>query len=197
GLKREWISLNIVPVGIKQIANWKISKMKGDHLKKFKQGIMLYKAKGNKILLKGFQATLLKEILISVLGKKRGYQISTILRKPTPNSFPLNLFTESTRTIVINASQGILKNLSKADLISPLIDSGAASVEAAYIVLKAKMTKRDALNHVIKEATGTINSSVAVLGTLLILRALSYVPTPGRIAILIVAKIALKKFRNR
>ena len=59
------------------------------------------------------------------------------------------------------------------------------------------MTKRDALNHVIKEATGTINSSVAVLGTLLILRALSYIPTPGCIAILLIAQIAAKKLKNK
>lgn len=99
--------------------------------------------------------------------------------------------------MTLSAFKGILNNVSKEFLISPLVDSGVASVEVVYLVLKGNMTKRDALNHVIKEATGTINSSVAVLGTLLILRALSYIPTPGRIAILIVAKIALKKFRNR
>ena len=99
--------------------------------------------------------------------------------------------------MALSAFKGILNNVSKEFLISPLVDSGVASVEVVYLVLKGKMTKRDAFNHVIKEATGTINSSVAVLGTLLILRALSYIPTPGRIAILIVAKIAVKKLRNR
>ena len=99
--------------------------------------------------------------------------------------------------MTLSAFKGILKNLSKAGLISSLIDSGAASVEVVYLVLKGKMTKRDALNHVIKEATGTINSGATVLGTLLILRALSYIPTPGRIAILIVAKIAVKSLKNK
>ena len=99
--------------------------------------------------------------------------------------------------MALSAFKGILNNVSKEFLISPLVDSGVASVEVVYLVLKGKMTKRDAFNHVIKGATGTINSSVAVLGTLLILRALSYIPTPGRIAILIVAKIAVKKLRNR
>jgi len=99
--------------------------------------------------------------------------------------------------MTLSAFKGILNNVSKEFLISPLVDSGFASVEVVYLVLKGKMTKRDALNHVIKEATGTINSSVAVLGTLLILRALSYIPTPGRIAILIVAKIAVKKLKNK
>ena len=99
--------------------------------------------------------------------------------------------------MTLSAFKGILNNVSKEFLISPLVDSGFASVEVVYLVLKGKMTKRDALNHVIKEATGTINSSVAVLGTLLILRALSYVPTPGRIAILIVAKIAVKSLKNK
>ena len=99
--------------------------------------------------------------------------------------------------MTLSAFKGILNNVSKEFLISPLVDSGVASVEVVYLLLKGKMTKRDALNHVIKEATGTINSSVAVFGSLLILRALSYISTPGRIAILIVAKIAVKKLQNR
>ena len=99
--------------------------------------------------------------------------------------------------MTLSAFKGILNNVSKEFLISPLVDSGFASVEVVYLVLKGRMNKRDAFRHLIKEATGTINSSVAVLGTLLILRALSYVPTPGRIAILIVAKIAVKKLKNK
>lgn len=99
--------------------------------------------------------------------------------------------------MTLSAFKGILNNVSKEFLISPLVDSGAASVEVVYLVLTGRMNKRDAFRHLIKEATGTINSSVAVLGTLLILRALSYVPTPGRIAILIVAKIAVKKLKNK
>ncbi|KRT65588.1 MAG: hypothetical protein XU11_C0023G0012 [Candidatus Dadabacteria bacterium CSP1-2] len=99
--------------------------------------------------------------------------------------------------MTLSAFKGILNNVSKEFLISPLVDSGVASVEVVYLVLKGRMNKRDAFRHLIKEAAGSINSSATVLGTLLILRALSYIPTPGCIAILIVAKIAVKKLKNK
>ena len=137
------------------------------------------------------------KIFNHALANKRDSKKSAALGKRFTNNLTLNQYVDLPRTIITGAVKEVLNNLPKVGLISPLVDSGAASVEVLYLVLKGKMTKRDALNHVIKEATGTINSSVAVLGTLLILRALSYIPTPGRIAILVVAKIALKKFRNR
>jgi hypothetical protein len=44
--------------------------------------------------------------------------------------------------MTLSAFKGILNNVSKEFLISPLVDSGVASVEVVYLVLKGKMTKR-------------------------------------------------------
>ena len=67
-------------------------------------------------------------------------------------------FSDPISFLIISAVKEVLNNLPKVGLISPLVDSGAASVEMIYLVLKGKMTKRDAFKHVIKEARGTINS---------------------------------------
>ncbi|MGH7802458.1 MAG: hypothetical protein ACREOW_17855 [Thermodesulfobacteriota bacterium] len=158
---------------------------------------MLYQTEGDKNLVRGLKAKILKGVSISVLGRKKGSRISGVLRKYADNNSPLNLLMEYTLAVALSSSQGILNNLAKAGLISPLVDSGVASLEAVYLLVRGRVNKKGALNHIIKEATGTINSSVAVLGTLLILRAFSYIPTPGRIAILVVAKIAVKKLQNR
>jgi hypothetical protein len=197
GLQKGRVSMNIIQVGIKQIADWKITKMKGLFLEKVQQGRRLYKSIEVRKLEKVPELVNLTNILISILGKKKKYKISNFLRKSTPKSFPLNLFIESPRTIAISGSKGIRNNLTKADLIPPLIDGGAASVEAVYLLLKGKISKRKALDHIINEASGSISSGMTLLVALVIIRALSYIPTPGRIAILIVAKIALKKLRNR
>ena len=125
------------------------------------------------------------------------FQILSDLRTWTKRGVSINFCEVLSKSMTLSAFKGILNNVSKEFLISPLVDSGVASVEVVYLVLKGRMNKRDAFRHLIKEAAGSINSSATVLGTLLILRALSYIPTPGRIAILIVAKIAVKKFRNR
>ncbi len=158
---------------------------------------MLYKIEGDKNLVAGLKEKILKRISISVLGEKRGSQLSGVLRKYTNNNSSLNLLMEYTLAIAVSSSQGMLNNLAKAGLISPLVDSGVASLEAVYLLVRGRVNKRGAFNHIINEASGSLSSGVSVLGTLAVLRALAYIPTPGRIAILIVAKIALKKLQNR
>jgi hypothetical protein len=196
-IKKGWTSLNLIQAGIRRAARKRISKIKGNYLQKARQGRGLYETRGDSKLVKGLQAKILRGILISVFAKKREYQLSTVLMGSTANSFPLNLFKKSPRATAIRASHGILNNLARVSLTSPLIDSGVASVEAVYLLIRGRVNKRGALNHIINEASESVSSGISVLGTLMILRGLSYIPTPGRIAILIVARIALKKFRNK
>ncbi len=197
GMKKAWIALNVLQKGINGISEWKDSKINGYVLKKVKHRRMHYDIGKHTIFSKELKAKILKTFINQILVNKGDFKKSAALAKCYINNLALNQGVDSPRTIIIGAVKEVLNNLPKVGLISPLVDSGVASVEVVYSVLKGKMTKRDALNHVIKGATGTINSSVAVLGTLLILRALSYVPTPGRIAILIAAKIAVKSLKNK
>lgn len=149
------------------------------------------------IFSKELKAKILKTFINQILVNKGDFKKTAALAKCYINNLALNQGVDSPRTIIIGAVKEVLNNLPKVGLISPIVDSGVASVEVVYLVLKGRMNKREAFRHLIKEAAGGINLSATVLGTLLILGALSYIPTPGRIAILIVAKIALKKFRNR
>ncbi len=197
GLKKAFIALSKLQEGISQISGWNISKINGYVSKRVKRRRMRYNIGKDTILSNGIKAEILKRFINQVLVIKKDSKKSAALGKRFTNNLALNQLVDSPRTIIISAVKEVLNNLPKVGLISPLVDSGTASVEMIYLVLKGKMTKRDAFKHVIKEARGTINSSAAVLGTLLILRALSYIPTPGRIAILIVAEIALKKFQNK
>ena len=197
GMKKAWIALNVLQKGINGISEWKDSKINGYVLKKVKHRRMHYDIGKHKIFSKELKAKILKTFINQILVNKGDFKKSAALAMCSINNLALNQGVDSPRTIIIGAVKEVLNNLPKVALISPLVDSGVASVEVVYLVLKRRMTKREAFRHLTKEAAGSINSSAIMLGTLLILRALSYVPTPGCIAILLIAQIAAKKLKNK
>ena len=196
-LNKPRIALSLLQQGLSHFSGRNISKINGYVLKKVKHRRMHYDIGKHKIFSKELKAKILKTFINQILVNKGDFKKSAALAMCSINNLALNQGVDSPRTIIIGAVKEVLNNLPKVALISPLVDSGVASVEVVYLVLKRRMTKREAFRHLTKEAAGSINSSAIMLGTLLILRALSYIPTPGRIAILIVAKIAVKSLKNK
>lgn len=194
--EKEHLAFSVIQEAARQLAQWKVAKIKDYGSRTGKCGSVLFQIVGAKTLRKEIQTRILGKAVNSIFGNILDLRTASTLEKSVSN-FPVTVSVNLFRAAAMNAVKSIVKNTAKAGLVSALVDGLVASAEVAHLASKKKITMKKALNHLMKETSGGALAGMAGIGTVAMLTALSSIPIAGQIAILTSVNIGVKRFWNR